>query len=202
LATHGVNVPNLNNQISNVANALQTAAPAGPSVPSMQQSTAQAPWEPQMGITDTDVDGFLRVRKEMIIISAIEETHRRTQQAAAEAYQRKMQADWKKQRAEILEELAGYSKVDSNDSRSGLGRSTLGAVSVLIWCSQLELTIPQSLNRSALGNSTYGSTSGNSGGFGVDSIEAQRRMMECDQVIKVCCTASKSLPNLTHHYSS
>jgi hypothetical protein len=84
-----------------------------------------------MGITDTDVDGFLRVRKEMIIISAIEETHRRTQQAAAEAYQRKMQADWKKQRAEILEELAGYSKVDSNDSRSGLGRSTLGAVSQL-----------------------------------------------------------------------
>lgn len=99
----------------------------------MQQSTAQAPWEPQMGITDTDVDGFLRVRKEMIIISAIEETHRRTQQAAAEAYQRKMQADWKKQRAEILEELAGYSKVDSNDSRSGgLGRSTLGAVSVFV----------------------------------------------------------------------
>lgn len=83
-----------------------------------------------MGIPDTDVDGFLRVRKEMIIISAIEETHRRTQQAAAEAYQRKMQADWKKQRAEILEELAGYSKVDNNDSRSsGLGRSTLGAVS-------------------------------------------------------------------------
>ena len=90
----------------------------------------QAPWEPQTGIIDTDVDGFLRVRKETIIISAIEETHRRTQQAAAEAYQRKMQADWKKQRAEILEELAGYSKVDNNDSRtSGLGRSTLGAVS-------------------------------------------------------------------------
>ncbi|GHJ88294.1 hypothetical protein NliqN6_4696 [Naganishia liquefaciens] len=169
LATHGVNVPNLNNQISNVANALQAAAPAGPSVPSMQQSTMQAPWEPQTGIIDTDVDGFLRVRKETIIISAIEETHRRTQQAAAEAYQRKMQADWKKQRAEILEELAGYSKVDNNDSRtSGLGRSTLGA----------------SLNRSALGNSTYGPSSGHSSGFGVDSIEAQRRMMECDQIIK------------------
>lgn len=124
-----MNVPNLNSQISNVANALQAAAPAGPSAASMQQSTS-APWEPQMGLTDTDVDGFLRVRKEMIIISAIEETHRRTQQAAAEAYQRKMQADWKKQRAEILEELAGYSKVDNNDTRSGgLGRSTLGAVS-------------------------------------------------------------------------
>lgn len=124
-------MPNLNNQISNVANALQAAVPAGPSVTAMQQSTSgQAPWEPQMGNTDTDVDGFLRVRKEMIIISAIEETHRRTQQAAAEAYQRKMQADWKKQRAEILEELAGYSKVDNNDARSGsLGRSTLGAVS-------------------------------------------------------------------------
>jgi hypothetical protein len=124
-----VNVPNLNSQISNVTNALQAAAPAGPSAASMQQSTS-VQWEPQMGLTDTDVDGFLRVRKEMIIISAIEETHRRTQQAAAEAYQRKMQADWKKQRAEILEELAGYSKVDNNDTRSGgLGRSTLGAVS-------------------------------------------------------------------------
>jgi hypothetical protein len=97
----------------------------------LQQSTlAQSHWEPQTGIADTDVDGFLRVRKEMIIISAIEETHRRTQQAAAEAYQRKMQMDWKKQRAEILEELAGYSKSDSSDSRTGnLGRSMLGTVS-------------------------------------------------------------------------
>lgn len=133
LATHGVNVPNLNNQINNVSNALQAAVPAGLTGTSgnLQQSTlAQSQWEPQTGVADTDVDGFLRVRKEMIIISAIEETHRRTQQAAAEAYQRKMQMDWKKQRAEILEELAGYSKSDSSDSRSGnLGRSMLGTVS-------------------------------------------------------------------------
>ncbi|KAJ9092511.1 hypothetical protein QFC19_008725 [Naganishia cerealis] len=173
LATHGVNVPNLNNQINNVSNALQAAVPAGLSAPTsnLQQSTsAQSQWEPQTGIADTDVDGFLRVRKEMIIISAIEETHRRTQHAAAEAYQRRMQSDWKKQRAEILEELAGYSKVDSNESRSNnLGRSTLGA----------------SLNRSTLGNSTYGSNTGNSAGVGIDSIEAQKRMMECDQIIKV-----------------
>ncbi|KAJ9106083.1 hypothetical protein QFC21_001223 [Naganishia friedmannii] len=183
LATHGVNVPNLNNQINNVSNALQAAAPAGLSAPSsnLQQSTlAQSQWEPQTGIADTDVDGFLRVRKEMIIISAIEETHRRTQQAAAEAYQRKMQMDWKKQRVEILEELAGYSKSDSSDSRSGnLGRSMLGT----------------SLSRSSLGNSTYGSSNtGNPGG--IDSIEAHKRMMECDQIVKRLNSYRKTGRNL------
>lgn len=45
--------------------------------------------------------------------------------------------------------------------------------------------VQQSLNRSALGNSTYGTSSGGASGLGVDSIEAQRRMMECDEVIKV-----------------
>jgi hypothetical protein len=91
--------------------------------------------------------------------------------------------------------LAGYSKVDNNDARSGsLGRSTLGAVCPGItevrW--KLSKLLYQSLNRSALGGSTYGSSSGSASGLGVDSIEAQRRMMECDQVIKV---RSFSLPS-------
>lgn len=58
-----------------------------------------------MPLADTDVDGYLRERKEMTIIAAIEETRRKTQQDARKAMRKKMSENWKKTKAKLFDEM-------------------------------------------------------------------------------------------------
>lgn len=87
MATQGVNLPGVSSQISNLTSHTATQ------------------WEPSVPLADTDVDGYLRERKEMTIIAAIEETRRKTQQDARKAMRKKMSENWKKTKAKLFDEM-------------------------------------------------------------------------------------------------
>lgn len=63
-------------------------------------------FEPLEPIGDTDVQQFLQHEHEMLIITAIEEAKKATQEQFDEAFLRSMQSEWDADKREILQAIA------------------------------------------------------------------------------------------------
>ena len=173
LATHGINAPSLAHQVNHFSQVLPSL-PQAPQGESSAQSNAAAggsmdatsdPTSPSVPLPT-----FLQQHKEKIILSAISDTLRRAVRDSEERWMDRCDQEWKSQRSKILEEMG----VGAN------GQSSAGAMGESMAKSRMGASV---LGASRFGSSTLTAPT-TSGSTSLDSINAQKRMMEYDAVIK------------------
>lgn len=72
----------------------------------LNASTSQ--WQPPIAIADTNIAGYLALRKETIIIAAMEESRQQCVADIKEEMRKRMERDWEQGRKKVLEELGGF----------------------------------------------------------------------------------------------
>jgi nuclear pore complex protein Nup93 len=86
----------------------------------------QQAFEPLHPLDDTDVEGFLRHEHEMILISAIEEARRKTQDEYESAYERSIHAAWNDVKRTVFDALGQHRVMDDQFMmRAGVGTGSI-----------------------------------------------------------------------------
>ncbi|KAJ3219762.1 hypothetical protein HDU67_009574 [Dinochytrium kinnereticum] len=85
-----------------------------------------ATFEPVEGLYDTDIEGYLKLEHEHIIMTAIDESRAQTLKDCDERFERTLHRDWEKAKKRIFEELGQHQQKLTQKGLRSPGRPLLG----------------------------------------------------------------------------